>query len=375
MDFAGTFDSLARVFEEPTSNLTAAAVLVALFALVILIVIVALLLWAAGGPRTARERAAARRRTPESTPPAEGGTVAEPRPGRRRWSVGFGWTIVALVVAAIVSMVWVSGSTLYCADSCHHGERVQGSLAAGSPHTEVACVACHERPSPLAAAGYTPLRAGHALRAVDLGGAVYSLPSPSAACSACHAEGIAETVEYAALGVRMAHDGPLSQGMSCHECHPGVGHAASGRVPMSRCLPCHDDVTASAACETCHIGDPGAAARPLGQAERLFQKVRLPEVEDCGGCHEQASCDRCHGIRMPHTRAFREGGHAAEAGFGLKRACWRCHVEKQDCARCHRDFDAHGDDFASAHTTLPRESTCLGCHKGHTGSFCDRCHP
>lgn len=362
MDLDAILTSLLQVIEEPTSNLTAAALLLASFALVVLIAIVAVLLYAVGGPKRPAERVRERERARGA---AAAGTGA---PRRRVPSAVLGWASLALLLGTVVSAQLVTGSRAYCSESCHH----EGGPSPGGPHGSIACARCHE-PGPVATApGYLILRAGHALEALGVHDAAYPVPPASDGCADCHAATLAAVAASATRGVRMSHAEPIDAGMSCNTCHPGVGHAPASPVPMSTCLPCHDGETASASCETCHEEDPGT--RTATAPERVFEKVRLGPVEDCGGCHDQRSCDACHGIRMPHTVAFKEGGHARDAAFARKRVCFRCHVESEDCRRCHGDFDSHGEDFATTHRQIPWGSPCNGCHKGHTGSFCDRCH-
>lgn len=363
----GIFEALLQVIREPTANLTAAALIVAVAALVVLIAIVGLLLWATGG---GRRRIAGRRTPPRAPAPAARSRIAKTVSGRSRLIMVA--LATSLGLAALISTHVIAGSGQYCADSCHHGDRVLASIGT-PPHGALRCVDCHEDPAPAAAPGYTILRIGHALRGLTPAGPSYAVPSPTRACAACHGDSLTGVIESVDRGVRMSHPQPLERGVSCHECHPGIGHGQPAAVPMSRCLPCHDDETAPGRCGTCHIGEPGAAAG-ADVPTRVFRRVRLGPVEDCGGCHDQRSCDACHGIRMPHTTAFKEGGHARDAAFSRKQKCWRCHNEQPDCRRCHGAFTAHGDDFAREHQRFGWDSPCTGCHKGHEGSFCARCH-
>ncbi len=367
MDPRLLLEALLDVVREPTANLTAAALLVALIALVVLIAVVALLLWATGGRRRSARKARTEPREKTAGAPAPAGRKVVRLPRR-----ALGGLAVALTLGAALATHHVAGSQTYCAESCHHGERVLESMSSG-PHATVACVACHEDRAAILAPGYTLLRVAHAASALSPAGPSYPVPPPTRACASCHSAALSGVVEAADRGVRMVHEHPVAAGMSCHECHEGVGHGQPSSVPMSRCLPCHDGRTAPMECGTCHIKEPGAAASSA-VPKRVFGRVRLGPVEDCGGCHDQRACDSCHGIRMPHTTVFKEGAHAREAAFARKQKCWKCHDERQDCGRCHGDFNAHGEDFAQTHRTFDPDSPCDGCHRGHTGSFCDRCH-
>ncbi|MBA4370753.1 MAG: hypothetical protein C0418_04160, partial [Coriobacteriaceae bacterium] len=339
--------NLTQVLQEPTSNLAVSALMLAIVILLVLIVIVALLLYLMG-PK--REKA------PE--PRAETETTPQPRirlspKGAASMRVGLGWLTALLVIGAVVAAAIVTGSRTFCADSCHHGAKVARSDTQGA-HAGLSCSACHEHGGP-ASLGNAVARTGHLLRVYGVGDFRYPSPTPSDSCLRCHRRDTAETTVSARAGVRMSHTAPLAAGMTCAECHRGIGHdETAARTPMSKCIPCHGGATASAECDTCHTGDPGHTA-PTGIANgaagtagagRLFFKVKLPPVEECGGCHSQKPCDDCHGIRMPHTRAFRAGGHARQAAFDRKELCWGCHVEDKDCGRCHGRWLSHGPDFA-----------------------------
>lgn len=169
----------------------------------------------------------------------------------------------------------------------------------------------------------------------------------------------------------MDHTAPIAGGVSCLECHDEAGHAVERPLRPSRmqvCLRCHDGRMAASACEVCHVGDVGNQA----VFNRVYRKAVLPQLT-CGGCHDETTCDNCHGLRMPHSQEFIDGDHARDAGFDKKVLCWRCHPET-DCGKCHSDWNAHGADFKQSHKSKPRDSACYGCHDDHEGSFCDRCH-
>jgi hypothetical protein len=113
---------------------------------------------------------------------------------------------------------------------------------------------------------------------------------------------------------------------------------------------------------------------------RVFSRIGLGRIKDCGGCHDQRPCDDCHGLRMPHTTPFVKWQHARDAAFGRKQVCWRCHT-MGTCAGCHTaPFEGHGPDWRLRHRGNARNAICP-CHweglpaEGKArGSYCAVCH-
>jgi len=182
-----------------------------------------------------------------------------------------------------------------------------------------------------------------------------------------------------ARGLRVVHGHFTDDGVDCARCHVRVGHAPSSGVrqgSMSECLRCHDGTTASAACATCHIDDVGYTALE----DRSFGPVRLPKAT-CGGCHQEETCDACHGLRMPHPEDYADPHlHAAAGAFsGREDLCYRCHTPR-DCGACHGTLvlegGGHALNWRSAHrqySFADGNGYCLACHK--TQDFCRVCHP
>jgi nitrate/TMAO reductase-like tetraheme cytochrome c subunit len=379
MNLDGVMRSLQDVLTNPGGNLTAATLLAAAAALLILIVCLVLLVFLLPGAR----RGARLSRAPRTARPEEVGdekavtSTPTPRRPSRRSRVSRAarvWLAGLLVVTAFGSAYVVTSTDDYCAGACHAKDEVAKGRQK-SAHPAVPCVGCHEDPLPSGVAGNAALRLGHAFERLSGNSNAYTLAVPSSRCVRCHADIGARVVTDTTTRVRMAHKRPLEAGMACVDCHERIGHGPRDtRVSMSTCIRCHDGASASAECSGCHTADTGFAGA-VG-SERVFGKVQMGPPKDCGGCHDQAKCDACHGLRMPHSDDFKKTGHARYAGFEKKAVCFRCHGGS-DCGKCHGAFEAsHGGTAAwrLEHQKLPKNSWCNTCHSQHTGSMCDLCH-
>lgn len=402
---------ISEIIAEPTANLTSALLLFAVIVLLLLIMVVIaafFLVPVDDGDKKAKKRAG-RRAAELPTTAVTAATVqvaavcAEPdegpapqdattSPGRTRliaW--GLPVTVALLVLAAMVSAYWITSTDIYCV-SCHAGYAMAGSNEGtatavapdASAHESVHCVACHESRLPLGLSGSVVSRARH-LAAQALDQQPSAVPIDSGACMACHSGVLDAVITAAEEGVRVSHAEPVAAGMACTACHSDLGHnEPTGSGPgMSACVRCHDGERASSECAVCHIGDVAEASAE----ELIFAPVNLSPVTECGGCHDQASCDECHGIRMPHPQAFLDGEHARVAGFDKKRECWSCHV-LGDCGKCHQTkpesvgYWGHGDGpiwkYQHGRLTPPGTQAGCGCHGrspyARAGNYCAACH-
>ncbi len=106
----------------------------------------------------------------------------------------------------------------------------------------------------------------------------------------------------------------------------------------------------------------------------------LIDQPDCGGCHDQSSCDSCHGIRMPHTREFRLTGHARpgveDLWFNGGKTCSKCHNEtRRPCTGCHQAMPSHGLTWSKYHQGDPRGCSCHARTEHLYGRvICELCH-
>lgn len=396
LDFREAWVFLGDVIRHPSNDPQAFALLLAAITVAVLLVVLIMLLVFMTTTNEERGRGVPGRGAGSSV---DAGTGAAPSPQQqtasehegarraKRASVGLVWLLVALAVW--ITGGWVTSRDSVCV-SCHlddsaHAVRMEGGE--DDPHADVACVGCHESPSLLARVTVAvPRRAVHfmggfALEKLARG---YGVPVAVKSCSECHKREISETVEDDGRGVRMSHAEPLDAKAYCNDCHalhPDTGIVDRFTVGMAPCLRCHDANQAPAECSYCHTKDVAYAMQSRGEIRPVSHVRQI----DCGGCHSQASCDACHGLRMPHTPEFMGGAHAREAVEDIwhngGRTCDRCHFEMhRPCTKCHvASFPGHAKetwprDHAKAD---PRNNGCDSCH-GKLAvmdrNFCLVCH-
>lgn len=372
---------IGEVVAAPMANLSAALLLLAALALVLLIVVTIIALLVLPAPKPPR-RSASRAAVKEA-------------PFRSKTARLKPWVVIGILAAAALVLGYVgTGSDEFCV-SCH-AEVAARPAAAGSQdatvtvaqeafHAGIRCVRCHEDPAPLGVPSSVAARVRFGILYMtgsDPSDGVATVPARR--CVACHRSILDRTVESTETGVRMSHVEPVRAGVPCVDCHKNAGHLdiAQG-VSMNTCIMCHDGVNAPAECSACHTKDTAFAAR----SRRTFSFVHLPPVTDCGGCHDQRTCDACHGLRMPHSQEFLNGEHARQAGFEKKQLCWRCHTYVQ-CGKCHavkppgQGAWGHGtgDWWRNEHgrvTPKGAQAGC-GCHGrspyARAGNYCKACH-
>lgn len=386
---SGLSDTLGRVVEAvkeviaaPMANLSAAMLLLAALALLLLIVVTILALLILPSPKPPRTQ-----RVRQHAEPAA-------RSRRVRRSAGAATMIGALVAVAIAVGYMGTSRDEYCL-SCHEQKArsqeqadARSSLATETAplvHAGVRCVACHEDALPLGFAASVAARMRWTVKGLTGADPEAVQPGvPARRCLACHRSIMSRTTESTATGVVMSHKEPVEAGAPCVECHMNAGHTPGAQgVSMNTCLRCHDGRAASADCGECHKKDVAFAA---GQ-RRTFPFVHLPPITDCGGCHDQKTCDACHGLRMPHPQDFIAGEHARYAGFEKKNLCWRCHT-LADCGQCHSvkapgmGAWGHGTGnwwrYEHGRVTPEGAQAGCGCHGkspyARAGNYCKACH-
>ncbi len=289
------------------------------------------------------------------------------------------------------ALVWVAGGLVSRTDqmcvSCHidgsiHALRIQAP--AEDPHGAVECVSCHETGGLVASATTkVPWRAAHFVRGYleDGGAKGYGSPVANSTCLACHRVEVASTQVDPERGIRVSHTEPLEQGALCNDCHrprPNTGVIDRYTVGMDPCLRCHDGEQASAECDLCHTKDIGLAV----QASSVVKPRAHQDIVRCEGCHKLDTCDACHGVRLPHSSAFMNGGHARQAvediWYNNGQVCNRCHTKnRRSCGNCHRNqFPSHPESYMpKGHQSAdPYNNGCTQCHDYlewmHGRNFC-----
>jgi RecJ-like exonuclease len=152
---------------------------------------------------------------------------------------------------------------------------------------------------------------------------------------------------------------------------------------MSRCFICHGlgtNAIAPGQCETCH--PPGMRQEPETHLASNWvpvahSKAALEDRFECLTCHEQATCNSCHGLEMPHDDTFKEQTHPL-VFFENPRLCENCHAQPVDqrdfCDTCHHPEGPKDVAWRAFHPTAVTElgaGTCFQCHSDQT---CRTCH-
>jgi len=153
--------------------------------------------------------------------------------------------------------------------------------------------------------------------------------------------------------VIFSHKGHLGENPTskdCLTCHAGIDkaetHAATiqGYPSMTQCFQCHDGMSASADCETCH-------SQPLTMTQMVHppdwmhahQFAAVDEQrQSCAPCHHTESfCSDCHAgdnlVQTVHDLNYRFN-HGLDAK-GKESQCQSCHDIETFCGDCHNQED------------------------------------
>ncbi|HZD16631.1 MAG TPA: hypothetical protein VE669_00670 [Actinomycetota bacterium] len=218
------------------------------------------------------------------------------------------------------------------------------------------------------------------------------LPSIQAAseaflgCTDCHEDLDKVFDEGLVTNLRYTHEEHFSKGVSeCAVCHPANTHEPDkiNTPTMSRCFICHglgESAIAPGSCETCH--PPGMRQEPRSHLANDWvvlghSEAALEDQFECLTCHEQATCDSCHGLEMPHEESFEEETHPL-AYFEDPQVCLGCHPQpaerRDECDTCHHPQGPKDTPWVRFHPTAVTElgaGTCFQCHSDQT---CRTCH-
>ena len=375
-DYQVILEQLLSIINEPTSNLTVAALIAAFFTLALLIILLALTLYLLPKhpPATSRSEPG-----PAKSSPTEH-SRARKRPSSRERRTRI---VIAsgLALLTFVSTWYVTGTVQYCGTSCHNEDGVVIGIR-DTPHADISCIACHESGTVMGVPADIADRAryiyANLLEAIrEESPAITGLGDR---CLKCHETILEEVAEMEDTGIRVSHAEPLAAGMACEDCHTTSAHSASVTTGMQPCIECHDGVQADSECSLCHSKPPSDTAKRGSTGPT----VSLGPVDDCGGCHSQTSCDTCHGIRMPHSGTFIQYAHAKEAAFANKAVCFeQCHAPT-DCNKCHmgtfsvREVNGHPESWRQQHAV--GGSGYCSCHQTKMPEqlqdqyFCEVCH-
>jgi nitrate/TMAO reductase-like tetraheme cytochrome c subunit len=323
---------------------------------------------------------------------SEPGTDRTPRTARR-WLIVAAVTFVILLALA-VALDFATASPRLCA-SCHE-MTPRYTTWTQSPHAEVACVKCHQAPTPwhalpqrlvgraqLLTRDVTAHVKGQYKDPVD-SKVPGTNPVPDAVCLQCH-----DVNRKATSGFRIIIDHPkhAKRNGSCVSCHVRTAHPVETRGKaislMAQCYTCHGNPAtpkASADCRLCHPAD--YQLLPKSHEAKTWKKADHGKLwradkQQCGLCHKKEFCSDCHGVEMPHPKGWAQGatGHAATAQLN-RAVCTRCHDTKPDmCAMCHhKEWDPSKGTWLTQHFITARDTGAGKCLECHSPLFCSGCH-
>lgn len=155
--------------------------------------------------------------------------------------------------------------------------------------------------------------------------------------------------------VYMNHPLHAELGMKCVTCHPTNPHPNPPRPREDACAECHSEVDEKDECGFCHppaslphfyyLGAPKQSVvdcdvchpKNTFAGQTPTAKVFLGDLtggdqDTCLSCHEQASCQSCHGT--PHPSGW-AATHGDSLFAGSTTTCYQCHVTTWCSDRCH----------------------------------------
>ena len=283
-----------------------------------------------------------------------------------------GGTILFLALGAIA---FSSVAQPFLCRSCHLEQNIYKAWQK-SPHKEVSCSSCHQKPG---ATGFLVHQVKMARRFSSFVLSSYKEPLVAAvdnsACLQCHQKINKKTVVSNAIRVR--HRDFLEEDQKCTDCHSSVGHKGTllkQTVPsMDKCTRCHDKKTASAKCDLCHLETVKRDTRHSGpwgitHGKDWAKTHGMGNLTICILCHSKKDCNRCH-IAMPHDPNWAYQ-HSKQA---LKNNCLTCHV-RSFCDECHGIEMPHSSAFLPDHPRISKEKGEDFCHRCHLKDDCQQCH-
>ena len=294
-------------------------------------------------------------------------------PAKRRW-------LTWLMIAGAGALVLALGATAYTAavlpgcESCHDDSEFVAATAA-APHAEIDCASCHVGTAAADRVSFGARQVFHMqLRVVSGEGRDWEVV-PDTRCRSCH-EDIDQAVASSG-GLKIAHV-TCAVGSECTDCHSATGHGTATawvRVyDMETCLECHVS-QANSDCDLCHAGQLASDRIASG----TFAITHGPEWEKthgmgdgatCAACHTAASCEKCHGVGLPHASGFVDDH--AEFAVSEQAQCNGCH-EPAFCSNCHGLEMPHPTTFIRGHSDAAEANEAL-CQRCHAGPDCTQCH-
>jgi hypothetical protein len=301
------------------------------------------------------------------------------RAGEWLWFGVLSLLLLTVTVGALSAAAAVSPA--FCA-TCH---REAATALSQSSHQTLDCDTCHRSEGALGLVENRLWVAGMVieapLRAIFPSGAGASIDSRR--CLSCHAAQMSVTTVR--NGIRMNHQAPVKEDWSCQRCHRAVGHPPEGvsvaTYTMGTCLECHSTGPDNlASCQTCHPeGESASAPRAVPTAwgvthgENWQQTHGMGDLGTCSACHAPDYCVGCHGIPLPHAPNYLSV-HGDDVLAMGKATCTTCHQEAS-CDSCHGGVPMpHPASFLESHKDEVETSGQTACERCHAESSCTNCH-
>ncbi len=245
-------------------------------------------------------------------------------------------------------------------------QRLKFSHALHVKDNGMACLDCH-------AAAKTSTSSGDVLR-----------PNHEV-CSTCHSEQVTSTCTYCHLNPDHIEAAPAPvreisfnhakhvamAGVECATCHQGLGEATlagpQNMPSMATCTSCHNDRTATSACEQCHTNFATLipADHLVGDFTRDHKKLtRLGALDvTCSTCHTQSFCADCH-----------DASTLVQIGKGGLMADPSPRVPLRDSPKQMALQAVHPMNYKFTHGIDAKSKTvdCYSCHSQE--NFCSECH-
>lgn len=295
-----------------------------------------------------------------------------PRDGRRIFVL----TVVGVFL--LLMLAWLLSGTVsdVVCIACHRTSNEQVSVG----HGDLRCYACHTTRAVqglLDAKAREVVMLGSALAGVEATGTAAT--PPRSACVSCHEDVLMGTIEKG--GLRVNHGTCVGPQVPCTDCHWGVGHGSEARpgrgIAMDRCMECHDDITASWDCATCHLDSehadrPSVGSWAVTHGPEWRQAHGMGDMATCGACHDSTLCEDCHGVKLPHPGGYLNGKHGEEAKPDTS-PCVTCHAQTF-CDDCHGIEMPHPAGFLPSHSSIVKAQGDEVCATCHVLEDCDLCH-
>ena len=279
-----------------------------------------------------------------------------------------GATVLAVGAGAAVRLVECSVCHTMRPYAAAHGE---------TRHASIECAVCHVTGGVLGLPA-DGVRALRWLVAEPFADGVHPMRTGDASCRGCHDEMLSQTV---VASVRVRHSD--FDETACGTCHGGTAHPLGSRwhigPQMDDCLTCHRvSLTNVGACDVCHPVEATRSAREGTTAWRAShgagwqQAHGMGDLSGCPACHAPSTCERCHGVGLPHPPTWSRA-HGTDLADDVREACGTCH-QSEWCAACHGVEMPHPDGFLPVHGPQADEAGLTACERCHDAAQCDACH-